>query len=279
MDGYIKLHRCLLDNPFVCKDSDYLSVWVYLLLNATHTSMDALFAGKKITLNPGQLITGRISISGKLNISDSKVQRILKTFEIEQQIEQQTCNKNRLITLINWDKYQITEQQNEQQLNNKRTTTEQQLNTNKNVKKERMKEKLHNTAAQQKKVDVLEFFEVVWKLYPRRLGKSSVSFSQKQKLYDIGLEEMERAIKRYCDDNKGIDQKFLKYGSSFFNSGYEDYLDANYTQQQVQVAKPQQDKNKFHNFEQRDTNYDAMALERLQERLKGGEADERVDDK
>lgn len=35
----------------------------------------------------------------------------------------------------------------------------------------------------------------------------------------------------------------------------------------------------FQNFEQRDTNYDAMALERLQERLKGGEADERVDDK
>lgn len=124
----------MLDSPVAMKDSDHLAVWMYLLLNATHKEVDMLFNGARITLLPGQLITGRKSISSKTKVNESKVQRILKTFEIEQQIEQQNGNKNRLISIKNWDNYQQYEQQNEQQLNNNRTTTEQQLNTNKNVK-------------------------------------------------------------------------------------------------------------------------------------------------
>lgn len=134
MSGWIKLHRKILDNPVVCKDSDHIAVWTYLLLNATHKEYPALFSGKKILLQPGQLITGRKTIADKFKISESKVQRILKSFEIEQQIEQQTSNKKRLISILSWSDYQDSEQQDEQQLNNKRTTTEQQVNTNKNVK-------------------------------------------------------------------------------------------------------------------------------------------------
>ncbi|SYX85932.1 hypothetical protein [Paenibacillus alvei] len=134
MEGWIKLHRKTLENPMVCKDSDYFSVWMYLLLNATHKEYQVMFSGERITLRPGQLITGRKTIAEKFNIHESKVQRILKSFEIEQQIEQQVSNKNRLISILSWADYQESEQQNEQQLNNKRTTTEQQVNTNKNVK-------------------------------------------------------------------------------------------------------------------------------------------------
>lgn len=134
MEGWIKIHRKMLENPIICKDSDYLSVWIYLLLNATHKEIPALFKGEKITLHPGQLITGRKSMSNKLKISESKIYRIINEYKSEQQIEQQTSNKNSLITILNWNKYQQSEQQNEQQMNNKRTTTEQQLNTNKNVK-------------------------------------------------------------------------------------------------------------------------------------------------
>lgn len=139
MDGWVKLYRCSLENPVVCKDSDYFAVWCYLLLNATHQPINVIFNGEKITLQEGQLITGRNSISEKFSINPSKVQRILKKLEIEHQIEQQTGNKNRLISILNWDTYQQSEQQNEQQVNNKRTTTEQQLNTNKNIRTKEQK--------------------------------------------------------------------------------------------------------------------------------------------
>lgn len=153
MEGWIKLHRKLLDNPIIIKDSDYLSVWIYILLNSTHKEYDTLFKGERITLQKGQLITGRKSISEKLKINESKVQRILKTLENEQQIEQQNGNKNRLITILSWDKYQQDEQQTEQQVNNNRTTSEQQVNTNKNeknIKNEKNKKKNNIPASEDK---------------------------------------------------------------------------------------------------------------------------------
>ena len=137
MNGYIKLHRKILENPTVCKDSDHFAVWVYLLLNATHNGCDVMFGGKRIKLKPGELTTGRKKIAHDLQISESKVQRILKTFEIEHQIEQQTSNKCRLISIVNWKSYQQSEQQHKQQVNNKRTTTEQQLNTKQECKKDK----------------------------------------------------------------------------------------------------------------------------------------------
>lgn len=140
-EGWIKLHRKLLDNPVTMKDTDHLAVWIYLLLNASHNEHPVLFKGEKITLKPGQLITGRKSIALALHIDESKVERILKSLKSEQQIEQQTSSKNRLISIINWEFYQQSEQQIEQQVNNKRTTSEQQVNTNKNIKNDKNERK------------------------------------------------------------------------------------------------------------------------------------------
>lgn len=141
MEGWIKLHRKLLENPIVCKDADHLAVWTYLLLKATHRERDSIFKGERITLKPGQLIAGRKSIASFLKINEIKVQRILKLLENEHQIEQQTSNRNRLITILNWDLYQGNEQQDEQQMNNKRTTDEQQMNTYKNIKNDKNNKK------------------------------------------------------------------------------------------------------------------------------------------
>ena len=58
MHGFILLHRKMLDNPIICKDTEHIAVWIYLLLNATHTGYDTMFEGARITLQPGQLLTG-----------------------------------------------------------------------------------------------------------------------------------------------------------------------------------------------------------------------------
>ncbi len=133
-NGWIKLHRKTLKNPIVCKDAAHLAIWTYLLLMATHEEHATLFEGKKITLQPGQLVTGRKKIALEMDLSEAKVQRVLKDFEIEQQIEQQTKSHGRLITITNWNQYQLCEQQTERRVNNKRTTTEQQVNTKQEIK-------------------------------------------------------------------------------------------------------------------------------------------------
>lgn len=73
-----------------------------------------------------------------------------------------------------------------------------------------------------------EFFESLWKLYPRKKGKGQVSATQKKKLYKIGIDEIARTIDRYKREVEGKDQQYTMHGSTFFNTGYEDYLDVNY---------------------------------------------------
>jgi len=134
MDGWIRSYRKMFDNPVVCKDADHYAVWGYLLHYAAHEPYDVMFNGKRITLKPGELITSRYAIAHKFSISESKVQRILKTFEIERQIELQATRHGRLIYIVNWNKYQKVEPQNEPQVNHKWTTSEPQVNANKNIK-------------------------------------------------------------------------------------------------------------------------------------------------
>jgi hypothetical protein len=80
------------------------------------------------------------------------------------------------------------------------------------------------------KINIGDFFETLWSMYPRKEGKGSISKTQKEKLLKIGIDEMTRAISRYKAkiSSENTERKFIKQGSTFFNSGYVDYLDANY---------------------------------------------------
>lgn len=81
---------------------------------------------------------------------------------------------------------------------------------------------------QNRKKEANELFERVWKLYPKKIGKGQVSDTQKLRLLDIGYDELERAIQRCCEYNKDKDKQYWQNGSTFFNSGYIDFLDENY---------------------------------------------------
>jgi len=76
----------------------------------------------------------------------------------------------------------------------------------------------------------LECFESLWKLYPKKEGKGQVSEFKKKELYKLGYEQLERCIERYKKAKAGTDRQYLQNGSTFFNSGYVDYLDCNYVE-------------------------------------------------
>lgn len=132
MAGWISVHRDLMQKGYY-RDSEYVHLWIHLLLTANHEDKEFLFNGKIMRVKRGQLVTGRKELSRVTSIDENKVYRILKTLKSEQQIEQQKTNKFTVITVVNYDKYQGAEQQNEQQVNSKRTASEQQVNTNNNI--------------------------------------------------------------------------------------------------------------------------------------------------
>jgi hypothetical protein len=108
--GYILLHRKLIDSV-IYKDSEYVHLWVHLLLCASHNETEYLSGGKIIKLKPGQFVTGRKKLSMQTGINESKIERILKVLENAQKIEQQTNNLNRCISIVKWGQYQKIEQQ------------------------------------------------------------------------------------------------------------------------------------------------------------------------
>jgi hypothetical protein len=130
--GYIKVWRKIEDS-FFYKDSAYVHLWVHLLMKANHIRHEFIFNGKRMSCERGQCITGRHKLSQETGIEVNKVTRLLKMLKSEQQIEQQTNNRFSLITILKYEDYQgDNEQQNKQQVNNKRTASEQQMNTNNN---------------------------------------------------------------------------------------------------------------------------------------------------
>jgi len=104
-NGWVKLHRKLLDNP-IARRPLYCHLWVHLLLRASHKETFFIWNGQRRTLRPGQILTSRSQLSRDSNISASTVEKILTYLEAEQQIEQHMTNKFRVITVKNWVSYQ-----------------------------------------------------------------------------------------------------------------------------------------------------------------------------
>ena len=109
--------------------------------------------------------------------------------------------------------------------------------------------------------DADALFEKLWMRYPNKRGKGQISDANKRHLLDIGFERMARAIDRYKADLARDNWRKPQNGSTFFHSGYIDYLDENYTPPDPKSRTAGSAKtNKFNNFNQR--NYDYNELEK-----------------
>ena len=95
-----------------------------------------------------------------------------------------------------------------------------------------------DTAKTNRKKEANELFEQLWKAYPSKKGKAQVSDTAKARLLKIGYDEMMRAIERYLYElEKDSDWRKPQNGSTFFNSGYVDYLDANHKSEEESRAE------------------------------------------
>ena len=140
-ESWVKLYRKIKEKGWY-KKSEYVHLWVHILLRADHEEKEFLWNGQLMKTKKGQFITGRKKLNEETGIAETTIERILKTFENGHQIEQHKTSKFRLITVLNWEKYQSKKQECGQQTDNKRTTNGQQTDTDKNL---RIKESKKNT--------------------------------------------------------------------------------------------------------------------------------------
>lgn len=145
--GYVKLYRKVMDS-FVWTNPNMYKLWSLCLMKASHEKRKFLFNGKEVWLNSGEFVTGRDAITFEMNkgakrehqVNSASVWRWLKKFESEQMLNIKSTTKYSVISINNWEEYQV----NEQQVNSSRTTSEQQVNTYKNEKNDKNEKNNNN---------------------------------------------------------------------------------------------------------------------------------------
>ena len=252
---WIKLSTKLFDNRKIRQieclpDGDAIIViWLKLMCLAGNINDSGMvYFTKEIPYTDQMLAT-------QFNRPLTTVQLALKTFEQFEMIE----IIDNILHISNWEKYQNVDRLSELREYNRiakqksRAKTKQKLlEAAANVNDMSMTSQCShdtdidkdididieniNNVQKPRKSEIDRFFDSLWSLYPVKKGKGQVSETKKKVLYEIGEAEMHRALHRYLTELKKDAWRKPQNGSTFFNSGYVDYLDANFEPQAVQPA-------------------------------------------
>lgn len=122
-------------------DPDLFRLWMYCLMKASHKERTILVDKQEVYLKPGQFVTGRFSLHQEFNkgipprkqTKDTTLWSWLKRLEKMGNLDIKPSNKYSVVSIVNWDEYQITLTTEPQQIDNRLTTEPQQIDTNKNV--------------------------------------------------------------------------------------------------------------------------------------------------
>ncbi|RXA17773.1 DnaD domain-containing protein [Enterococcus faecalis] len=194
--GYVKLYRKVMDS-FVWTNPYMYKLWNLCLMKASHENRKFLFNGKEIWLNSGEFVTGRDAITFEMNkgvkrehqVNSGSVWRWLKRFEKEGMLNIKSTTKYSIVSINNWDDYQASEHQ----VNIKRTTSEQQVHTNKNEKNDK----------NEKNVVVVEEQQSVFQLYQSIFGMLNSVTTQNLEYWcnDLSTELVSEALKISAKSN------------------------------------------------------------------------------
>lgn len=131
MDGWIKLHRRILDWGWY-DDSNTFRLFIHLLLKANHE--DRVYRG--VTVKRGSLVTGRLQLAEELRLSPQQIRTALLKLKSTSEITSQPTNRFTVISIVNYDLYQQNNQPATTQATNKQPT-DNHKQERKNIKKKR----------------------------------------------------------------------------------------------------------------------------------------------
>jgi hypothetical protein len=116
--GFIKVWRRMLDSE-VMQDDWLCRLWMWCLLMAEWQD------GRNGMPGRGQFVTGRTIASAQLNVSPSKFYRGIHRLSELGCINVESNSYRTTITICNYSIYQDVSEKSEQQVNSKRTASEQ----------------------------------------------------------------------------------------------------------------------------------------------------------
>ena len=225
--GWVRIYR-KLQSHWLWDDKPFSKgqAWIDLILLATHDDKSFLLGNELIEVKAGGFVTSELKLMERWGWGKAKTRAFLNLLQKDGMITKISDRKKTTIIIENYSLYALCETTEEPQVDHEQTTNRPQTDTNNNINNIKHKNN-KDTNIVQKEADKL--FENLWKQYPNKKGKGQVSDSKKREIFKVGYDEMCRALQRYQEElKKDSDWRKPQNGSTFFNSGYVDYLDANY---------------------------------------------------
>ncbi len=188
MSGWIKIHRRILEWEWY-DDANTMRLFLHLLLTVNHK--DKKWRGQVI--KSGELITSIANLAEQTGLSIQQTRTALDKLKSTSQLTNKSTNKYSLISMSNWDSFQVNDKQDNKQITNEQQTNNKQITTTKECKKYK----------NSKKEDLSVNFEEFWKSYlPYEVSKGSKK-EAKEKFINI--------LKKGKIDYEQIKQGLIKY--------------------------------------------------------------------
>jgi uncharacterized phage protein (TIGR02220 family) len=234
MQGWLKLHRELIDKPIWIESTpEQKTIFITLLMMANHKENEWEWQGERYIVKPGQFITSLDSIVKKSGhgISIQNARTALKRFEKYGFLTNQSTNKNRLITIVNWGLYQDSNDELTSNLTANQQATNKQLTTNKNYKE------LKNDKEKTPFVEIITYLN-------EKTGKKFSPKSEANKKLINGrfaegrtLEDFKHVINLKCQEwlNNPEMSKYLRPETLFAPKNFEKYVNEGLKPKQQQV--------------------------------------------
>jgi len=217
--GYIYLHRNILDWKWY-KNETVKTVFLHLLLKANYSNKK----WEDIIIKRGSFVTGVKKLSFELDLSQNKIRLALKKLERTNEISIKSTNRFSIVTITNYDSYQLdinaqsqtnhNQNTNKAQTDNKQTTNQSQTEhkqttttnkeeikkNNKNKNKEKIKEinfVFPSDISKKLKDEILKFIEYrksISKPYKSQMSIDNLIQDLKSVDEEIAIKQMNKTI-------------------------------------------------------------------------------------
>ena len=160
-DGWIKLHRKLLENPIFI-NPELLQLFLYCLIKANHKDKEIIWNGVLKTITRGSFITGFKVLCKDVKQKQTSIHRRLKLLGELGYISVKSENKFSIVTVLKYNSYQINDFESGKQVENKWKTNGKQVETTNNDKNDKNDKKGQHLFRNSDYYDIEKFKEAFY---------------------------------------------------------------------------------------------------------------------
>lgn len=230
MNGYIALHKKILDWGWYT-DINTCRLFIHILLRANWE--DKMWKG--LLIKRGQWATSLQTICNETALTPREVRTALDHLKSTGEIDKVTTSRNTVITVLNYDSYQVSDKPSDI------TTTNQRQQLNKEINKDNISCPTKPDVKKDKAIDERKLynFEKIYSVYPKKTGSkqdaithylgwiSSRGRCMNGRYIKLTNEQMYAAVKKYVNqmEDEGRELKYYQGFDRFMNKTILDYVE------------------------------------------------------